>query len=238
MTTGVPTMTVGSYRTSTKELWYFVIDLPPGDDGKRRQHKRRGFPSKTAAEKAETEAQKAYGEASIGADGSVAAELTGWLSEHELDIEETTLGVDRCRRKPRSSAPLGRPRKTRCPLHRLRAVARPHRGNRRRPRWATWPSGLAVESSRPRPFLSSPLPTPDGSQNRDGGGSGAAGTTRPVPRWSLKQDVSAATSCPRSPDNFRLGEPQTWSVTTVLTATREPTDHSKGFAMPARRQPE
>jgi hypothetical protein len=84
-------MTVGSYQTSTKTLWFFVIDLPPGDDGKRRQHKRRGFPSDTAAEKAETEARKAYGEASIGADGSVAAELTGWLSEPELDIEETTL---------------------------------------------------------------------------------------------------------------------------------------------------
>jgi hypothetical protein len=84
-------MTVGSYQTSTKTLWFFVIDLPVGDDGKRRQHKRRGFPSKTAAEKAETEARKAYGEAAIGADGSVAAELSGWLSERELDIEETTL---------------------------------------------------------------------------------------------------------------------------------------------------
>ncbi|MFI7601202.1 tyrosine-type recombinase/integrase [Actinoplanes sp. NPDC049681] len=84
-------MTVGSYKTSTKTLWFFVVDLPPGDDGKRRQYKRRGFPSKTAAEKAKAEARKAYGEASIGADGSVAAELTGWLSERELDIEETTL---------------------------------------------------------------------------------------------------------------------------------------------------
>lgn len=85
-------MTVGSYQLSThKTLWFFVIDLPPGDDGKRRQHKRRGFPRKTAAEKAETDARKAYGEASIGADGSVAAELTGWLSERELDVEETAL---------------------------------------------------------------------------------------------------------------------------------------------------
>ncbi|MFC3743826.1 tyrosine-type recombinase/integrase, partial [Paractinoplanes deccanensis] len=85
------TMTVGSYQLSNKKtLWYFVIDLPPADDGKRRQYKRRGYPSETAAEKAETEARKAYGEASIGADGSVAAELNGWLSERELDIEETT----------------------------------------------------------------------------------------------------------------------------------------------------
>jgi integrase len=85
-------MTVGSYELSNgKTNWYFVIDLPVGEDGKRRQHKRRGFPTMGSAEKAETEARKAYGEAAIGADGSVAAELAGWLSERELDIEETTL---------------------------------------------------------------------------------------------------------------------------------------------------
>jgi integrase len=85
-------MTVGSYELSNgKTNWYFVIDLPVGDDGRRRQHKRRGFPSRTAAEKAETEARKAYGDASIAADGSVAAELGGWLAERELDVEETTL---------------------------------------------------------------------------------------------------------------------------------------------------
>jgi integrase len=85
-------MTVGSYELSNgKTNWFFVIDLPPGDDGKRRQHKRRGFQTQAAAEKAETDARKAYGEAAIGADGSVAAELTAWLSERELDIEETTL---------------------------------------------------------------------------------------------------------------------------------------------------
>lgn len=49
-------MTVGWYRTSTKEPRYFVIGLPPGDDGKRRQYKRRSYPSETAAKKAETEA--------------------------------------------------------------------------------------------------------------------------------------------------------------------------------------
>ena len=85
-------MTIGSYQISGgKTLWYFVIDLPVGDDGKRRQHKRRGFRSATEAEKAEDDARTAYGEAAIGADGSVAAELAGWLSERELDIEETTL---------------------------------------------------------------------------------------------------------------------------------------------------
>jgi integrase len=85
-------MTVGSYQHANKKTyWFFVIDLPVGDNAKRRQHKRRGFPNKTAAETAETDARKAYGEASIGVDGSVAAELDGWLSERELDIEETTL---------------------------------------------------------------------------------------------------------------------------------------------------
>jgi len=85
-------MTVGSYELANgKTNWFFVIDLPVGDDGKRRQHKRRGFATQAAAEKAEADARKAYGEAAIGADGSVAAELTAWLSERELDIEETTL---------------------------------------------------------------------------------------------------------------------------------------------------
>lgn len=70
-------MTVGSYELSNgKTNWFFVIDLPAGDDLKRRQHKRRGFATQVAAEKAEAEARKAYGEAAIGADGSVAAELT------------------------------------------------------------------------------------------------------------------------------------------------------------------
>ncbi len=74
-------MTVGSYQIANrKTYWFFVIDLPAGDDGKRRQHKRRGFPNKSAAEDAEAEAHKAYGEAAIGQDGSVAAEFAAWLS--------------------------------------------------------------------------------------------------------------------------------------------------------------
>ncbi len=85
-------MTIGSYEFANgKKYWFFVIDLPPGDDGKRRQYKRRGFPTETAATKAEAEARKAYGEAALSADGSVAAELIGWLSERELDVAETTL---------------------------------------------------------------------------------------------------------------------------------------------------
>jgi hypothetical protein len=74
-------MTVGSYQTSTKTLWFFVIDLPPGDDGKRRQHKRRGFATAIAAEKAETEARNAYGEAAIGAEAALPPNFpAGWRS--------------------------------------------------------------------------------------------------------------------------------------------------------------
>jgi len=47
-------MTVGSYELSNgKTNWFFVIDLPAGDDLKRRQHKRRGFATQAAAEKAD-----------------------------------------------------------------------------------------------------------------------------------------------------------------------------------------
>ncbi|MGC5334085.1 hypothetical protein [Micromonospora sp. DT62] len=48
-------MTVSSYRLGGNKIaWYYVIDLAPGQDGKRRQQKRRGFPkAAAAAEKAE-----------------------------------------------------------------------------------------------------------------------------------------------------------------------------------------
>ncbi|KAB1160106.1 site-specific integrase [Micromonospora sp. AMSO12t] len=85
-------MTVNSYRLSGNKIaWYYVIDLPPGQDGKRRQQKRRGFPSQKAAAAAEKAALQSFGHAGLAADGSVAAELQGWLDERELDVEETTL---------------------------------------------------------------------------------------------------------------------------------------------------
>jgi len=71
--------------------WYFVIDLPRGDDGKRNQHFRRGFKTAKLAERAEEAARKQFGEASLSADGTVAAELSNWLEERELDVAKTTL---------------------------------------------------------------------------------------------------------------------------------------------------
>ncbi len=35
--------------------WFFILDLPPDLDGRRRQRKKRGFSSAAAAEKAERE---------------------------------------------------------------------------------------------------------------------------------------------------------------------------------------
>jgi hypothetical protein len=85
-------MAVSSYRIAHGQTrWLYVIDLPPGVDGKRRQQKRRGFLNAAAALKAETEAKAAYGSAELAADGTVAAELDGWLAERELDVEPTTL---------------------------------------------------------------------------------------------------------------------------------------------------
>src|SRR4051794_14821236 len=84
-------MTVGSYQIAGGQTkWYFVIDLPRGEDNQRRQHKRRGFPTETAAEKAESDAIKAFGQANINADGTVAAELNKWVAERELDVEGNT----------------------------------------------------------------------------------------------------------------------------------------------------
>ncbi|MFE9187830.1 Arm DNA-binding domain-containing protein, partial [Micromonospora haikouensis] len=85
-------MTVSSYLLANKKkAWYYVIDLPPGQDGKRRQQKRRGFASQKAAVAAEKAALQSFGQAGLAAEGSVAAELQGWLDERELDVEETTL---------------------------------------------------------------------------------------------------------------------------------------------------
>ncbi|MDT0532123.1 tyrosine-type recombinase/integrase [Micromonospora sp. DSM 115977] len=85
-------MAVYSYRLANGQTrWFFIIDLPPDANGRRRQHKRQGFPNQAAALKAEDEARAAYGGADLGADGSVAAELESWLNERELDVQETTL---------------------------------------------------------------------------------------------------------------------------------------------------
>ncbi len=37
-------------KDETTGTWWFVVDLGPGPDGKRRQARRRGFPTKKAAQ--------------------------------------------------------------------------------------------------------------------------------------------------------------------------------------------
>lgn len=69
----------------------FVIDLPPGPDGRRRQMRRRGFQTEALARRAEEAARQQFGRADLAADGTVAAELTQWLGERELDLAPTTL---------------------------------------------------------------------------------------------------------------------------------------------------
>lgn len=69
--------------------WYFVIDLPRGEDDRRRQLKRRGFKSEKAAKDAERAAKEQFRRLELNADGTVAAELGRWLDERELDMSVT-----------------------------------------------------------------------------------------------------------------------------------------------------
>ncbi|MBX7268976.1 site-specific integrase [Micromonospora sp. Llam7] len=79
-------------QDSKRNTWYYVIDLPRGDDGKRNQKFVRGFETEKEALKAEDLARKQFGQAELAADGTVAAELVKWLEERELDVAVTTLG--------------------------------------------------------------------------------------------------------------------------------------------------
>lgn len=69
--------------------WHFVIDLPRGEGGKRRQVKRPDFKTAKVAADAEQDAWAQYGRLKLRADGVVAAELTRWLEERELDFSVT-----------------------------------------------------------------------------------------------------------------------------------------------------
>jgi integrase len=69
----------------------FVIDLPTGPDGRRRQMHRPGFRSEAQASKQERLAKQQFARTELSADGSVAAELTQCLGERELDVAVTTL---------------------------------------------------------------------------------------------------------------------------------------------------
>ena len=72
-------MTVG--RDPNRKTWYFVVDLPAGPDGRRRQMRRRGFRSEREARDEERATLQRFGEANLAVDGSVAAELNdGWTN--------------------------------------------------------------------------------------------------------------------------------------------------------------
>ena len=73
------------------QTWTFVIDLPCGPDGRRRQMFRRGFKTEALALREEKLAKQQFGRVDLAANGTVAAELTQWLSERELDLAVTTL---------------------------------------------------------------------------------------------------------------------------------------------------
>jgi integrase len=79
------------YRDPKRNTWYYVLDLPRGDDGRRRQKWCRGFPTDKAAQRAEDLARKQFGQVDLAADGTVAAELIQWLDDRELDVAPTTL---------------------------------------------------------------------------------------------------------------------------------------------------
>jgi hypothetical protein len=74
-----------------RQSWMFVIDLPAGPEGRRRQMFRRGFKTEALAAREEKLAQQQFGKTDLAADGTVAAELTQWLGERELDVAVTTL---------------------------------------------------------------------------------------------------------------------------------------------------
>jgi hypothetical protein len=77
-----------------RNSWEFVIDLPRGDDGKRKQMHRRGFETERLALRAEEVSRKQFGNADLAVDGTVVAEFTEWLKERELDVAVTTLSPD------------------------------------------------------------------------------------------------------------------------------------------------
>lgn len=85
-------MAVYSYGLANGQTrWMYIFDLPAGADGRRRQMKRKAFPSQAAALAAEADSRAAYGGADLSADGTLAAELDSWLSEREIDVQLTTV---------------------------------------------------------------------------------------------------------------------------------------------------
>lgn len=88
---GNPDLAGLAVKVTERKSWYFVIDLPRGEDGRRRQMFRRGFSSDDQAAREEQLARQQFGQTDLAADGTVAAELMQWLDERELDVAATTL---------------------------------------------------------------------------------------------------------------------------------------------------
>jgi integrase len=86
-------VTVGSDPNG--KTWYFIVDLPPGPDGKRRQMRRRGFANQRVALAEEAAALRRFSGAILAADGTVAAELDRWLDEREIDMSITGVSTYR-----------------------------------------------------------------------------------------------------------------------------------------------
>jgi hypothetical protein len=85
-------MAVYSYQLADGSTrWFYVVDCPPratvGADSARSA----ASPSQTAAVKAEREVLGSFRDASLAADGSDSAELEAWLTERELDVQDTTV---------------------------------------------------------------------------------------------------------------------------------------------------
>src|SRR5262245_12822324 len=86
-------MTVRQYHLADGTAqWLFVLDLPAGSNGKRRQAMRRGFRDEAAALAAEAALRKEHGAAVPASSGTVAGELIAWLSEREIDLAQTSHG--------------------------------------------------------------------------------------------------------------------------------------------------
>jgi hypothetical protein len=81
-------------RDGDRGTWLFVVDLPPGADGKRRQKKRRGFPTKKAAEAALAELVGRSQRGPIAEVGrqTLAAYLEGWLPGVRVSRTGSTAG--------------------------------------------------------------------------------------------------------------------------------------------------
>jgi integrase len=73
--------------------WYFVVDLPRGPDGRRRQRKRRGFPRKRAAEEAmrRTLGLLDRGQDPFGDQVEFGTYMVGWMNHHSAFVAPSTM---------------------------------------------------------------------------------------------------------------------------------------------------